>query len=152
MFQQEQSCGFVGSKLLVEQRHVSHFFVRPVPAEREVEVEQDPWQSGLVGGLRHLAAGEDVDVGRFRPERVVQPRVGDGLSVAQRVGTLEVKHEGNVLEIDGGVGVDEPKADRLFKSCIHGFVVLVTEPLQTGEHRCGILSGAEGGIVVQETV
>ena len=33
-----------------------------------------------------------------------------------------------------------------------GFVVLVAEPLQTGEDGGGVLSGAEGGIVVQEAL
>ena len=47
----------------VHQGNVAHLFVRPIPTEGEVEVQEDPRQAGFVGGLHHAAGGEEVDVG-----------------------------------------------------------------------------------------
>ena len=57
-----------------------------------------------------------------------------------------------MLEVDGGVGVDEPERDALRQTGIHRCVVLMTEPLESCEDGGRILPGAEGGIVVIEAV
>ena len=57
-----------------------------------------------------------------------------------------------MLEVDGGVGVDEPERDALRQAGIHRCVVLMTKPLEAREDGRGILSGTEGGIVVIEAV
>ena len=115
-----------------------------------MEIKHDPRQTRFVGGLSHLAGWQEVDVGGVRPEGVVGPRIGDGLSVSSRVGSFKVKHQRNELEVNGRVCVDEAQGNRLFHASVDRFVVLVAKPFEAGEDGGGVLAGSEGGIIIQE--
>ena len=150
VLEQQDAAGVVAAQFLVHQGHIAHLFVGPVPTEGEMEVQEDPRQTGLVGGLHHAAGWEEVDVGGVRPEGVVGPRIGNALGVSSGVGALKVKHERNEFEVNGGVGVDEAQGNGLLHACKDRFVVFMAEPLQAGEDGGRVLSGSEGCIVVEE--
>ena len=57
-------------------------------------------------------------------------------------------HKGDVLKVDGCVGINEAKRDGLFHARKDWSVVLMTDPFQASEHSCGVLSGSEGCIVM----
>ena len=72
------------------------------------------------------------------------------MCVSHWVGPFKVEDQRDVLEVNHRVCIDETEIDALFHSREDCFIILVTDPFQTGEHSRRILSGSEGGVIVKE--
>ena len=74
------------------------------------------------------------------------------MSVTCRVWPFKVEDQTDVLEVNGGVGIDEAERDGLRQASVDGCVIVVPEPFQASEDGRGVFARSERGIVVVETV